>query len=102
MAAGIKPPPLCLDGRLGGKSTKILPEVGKGGGFISNSSDITSKELTIPGLSAANADDGNPEFAPDENCTKPLLKPTFPQRHASGGTFHRPQNPMIIKKSCGS
>ena len=36
--AGI-PPPLYLDGRPGGKNSKISPEVGKGGG-ISNSSDM--------------------------------------------------------------
>ena len=31
--AGITPP-LYLDGRPGGKITKILPEVGKGGGYF--------------------------------------------------------------------
>ena len=60
---------------------------------------ITSKDLTIPDLSAANAGDGNPALAPEENYSKPFVKPTFTQRLASGGNSYRPPNPIINPKS---
>ena len=64
-----------------------------------NNSYITSKELTIPYLLAANAVDKNPAWASQGTRPKTVENHALSARRPQGGISYRPHNPIINWKS---
>ena len=59
---------------------------------------ITSKELAIPNLLAANAVDENPARASREPHQKTFVKQAFPARRPQGGNSHRLHDSIVNLK----